>query len=145
MNKHYLIGIVLALAGLLAACQPAAPTAGGSANPDDIVLSWHREGGIAGFCDDLTITAGGEVTATSCMGREGGMVASAQLDATQQAQLEQWVGTLGAFEVEQSDDAVADSMTVGLTFKGRGSGTPNAATEQALLDFAGMLYAALAQ
>ncbi len=145
MKKRTLIGVAIALVGLLAACQPAAPTAGGSAAPDDIVLSWHREGGIAGFCDDLTITAGGEVTATSCMGREGGMVASAQLDAMQQAQLDEWVGTLGPVEIEQTDDAVADSMTVGLTLAGRGSDTPDAATEQALLDFAGMLYAALAQ
>lgn len=145
MHRLWTRWLIVLAAGLLAACQGAVPGPGSGADPDAIVLSWHREGGLAGFCDELTVTAGGEVTASSCMAREGGVVASAQLDAVQQAQLDEWVGTLEPFEVEQTDDAVADAMTVGLTFKGRGSDAPNPAAQQALLDFASTLYTALAQ
>src|SRR5690349_8826421 len=33
---------------------------------DTAVLTWHREGGIAGFCDDLTVYADGSFTVANC-------------------------------------------------------------------------------
>ncbi|MEZ4662758.1 MAG: hypothetical protein R2911_34855 [Caldilineaceae bacterium] len=101
--------------------QPAAP-----ADSTPAIL-WHREGGFAGFCDDIAIYANGDVTVSSCRGNQAEDVAHIQLDADQQAMLDDWLARLQSFKIEQKDVAVADAMTIRLQFAGTGNAPASAA------------------
>jgi len=100
------------------------------------VLTWQREGGIAGFCDSVTVFADGEVRVTSC--REQA-VEIRRLSGADADRVRAWVDRLAPFEHVQSDDAVADSMTVRLTFAGQGTQAATEADLRAMLDFAAAL------
>ncbi|MEZ4634258.1 MAG: hypothetical protein R2856_04645 [Caldilineaceae bacterium] len=76
-----------------------------------LVLTWHREGGIAGFCDDLAIYTTGQAVATSC----SGVASDIALSDAQLGQLYAWLDTLQSFEVKQNDPAgAADAMQITL-------------------------------
>lgn len=118
-------------------------TAFGGFAPQPPAINWHREGGIAGFCDDLGLYANGNVYARSC--RTGPLHNSvhARLTGDRLAQLESWVNSLGSFEVERSTGAVADAMTVRLTFQGTGTGEASQEEVQAMFDLASAVFAEL--
>ena len=63
-------------------------------------LAWHREGGVAGFCDDLTIDVTGEATARSCAGGQQVKLGRTLLNAAQFADLYRWIDTLQPFQTE---------------------------------------------
>ena len=111
-------------------------------DPDLPVLTWHREGGIAGFCDDLAIDVYGLVDAAPCAGGPSQTVAHGPLDAEDQALLQGWLAQYRSFEVEQIDGAPADAMTIRLTFAGIGKEEPGEMAKRAILDFAAETYAA---
>lgn len=110
-----------------------------------LALAWHREGGIAGFCDDLTIDVTGLVYASTCKGQNPQTLADRWLGNADLEQIYAWVDQYGPFEVEQTDDAQADGMTVRMVFSGAGSVTPDEEEQQAMLDFAAEMYTRLAQ
>jgi hypothetical protein len=117
--------------------------------PDDsslygnLLLSWRREGGIAGFCDDLFIYESGVVTGSSCQTTPPTDLGQAQLTPAQLSQLQEWATTLQSFQMEQSDGAVADSMLVRLIFLGEGSTAATDAQQEAISQFASELYGQL--
>ena len=108
------------------------------ADPGNLAFTWHREGGIAGFCDNLAVYTSGQVGATPCSGEFRG---EGQLTAEQLAQLQAWLGGLHGFAWEQTDDATADAMTVRLFFYGTGPDEAAAANQQTLRDLAADLFA----
>jgi hypothetical protein len=108
------------------------------------VLTWHREGGIAGFCDDLTIHAGGETDAASCKGEGTQQLGYTFLDDAGLQQLYTWVDALQSFEITQTDEATADAMTVRVAFEGRGDAEATDADAQAIEAFASQLYLEIA-
>jgi hypothetical protein len=110
-------------------------------SPAPPVLIWHREGGLAGFCDDLTIDAVGLVDAASCADDPAATVSHGQLPPDDLARLEAWLDEYQPFEVEQADPATADGMAITLTFAGRGPADPTDADKQQILDFAAEIYA----
>jgi hypothetical protein len=81
------------------------------------ILTWHREGGIAGFCDDVTVFANGAYTVASCKDTSA---QTGQLTAAQLLQLTRLVNKDQSFENENNDPAVADRMSIKITFKGIG-------------------------
>jgi hypothetical protein len=107
------------------------------------VLSWHREGGIAGFCDDLSVYITGEVYASSCQGEQPQNLGKRRLTPEELAQLYTWVDTLGAFEIEQRDPAQADAMTIRVLFSGVGSREADDSDKQGIQDWAAQLFASL--
>lgn len=109
------------------------------------VLRWHREGGIAGLCDDLSVFADGRVVAASCCGAESVEVGRAVLDAERHELLRGWLDTLAAFEVTQTDPATADAMTIRLSFVGDGRSEAIPADQEALQAFAAETFAAYAE
>lgn len=112
--------------------------AGRSSAANYTVLSWHREGGIAGFCDDLAISTTGLAQATSCKGTASAIA----LSDAQLSQLYTWLDTLQAFDATQNDPVgVADAMHISLRFSGRGTVPADATQQQAVLDFVAALYA----
>jgi len=82
------------------------------------ILIWHRQGGIAGFCNTVTVFASGAYTVANCATNSS---QTGQLNADQLAQLTRFVNKVQSFTNENSDPAnVADAMSVKTTFKGVG-------------------------
>ena len=91
-----------------------------------LAFSWHREGGIAGFCDDIGVYLTGEAIVTSCQGSSLPELGRPRLDSQQLANLYAWVDSLAPFEIEWTDPATADAMTIHLVFAGQGTGEAGA-------------------
>ena len=103
--------------------------------PVTLVLTWTREGGIAGFCDSLTVFLSGEVYGNQCKSQPNGAMGTFVnlLSADERAQFNTWVNELGQVDLNASDpEGVSDRMSVTLTFQGRGKGTLAKSDEQAL-------------
>lgn len=98
-------------------------------------LGWHREGGIAGFCDDLAIDATGYVELAPCQYESPQEVAVRTLTADELAEFYGWLDTLAPFEFTQQDPATADAMTVRYIFAGRGAQEATDVDRQALAEF----------
>jgi len=106
--------------------------------PATVALTWTREGGIAGFCDKLTIYLSGEVQGTNCKTAEVVQNRLADLlSAEEIATMNEWVSKYGVVEIDASDPkGVADGMTVKLKLFGAGSEQIIApAVQQLLLQF----------
>ncbi len=91
-----------------------------SSLPGVVVISYSRAGGIAGFCDSVTVTSSGVVSALSCKSN----VTPKPEDRLTQLQIEKlssWLSMYQSTEIVQKDNATADSMTVKLNFSGQGS------------------------
>lgn len=110
-----------------------------------LAFSWHREGGIAGFCNDLTVYVTGEAYATSCEGGQPQDIGSRRLTADELEQVFGWIDSLNGFEFEQTDPATADAMTIRLVFSGAGEQEATEADQQAILDYAARLYTEMQQ
>ncbi len=106
----------------------------------DLVFTFSRHGGIAGFCDDLLVYADGKVILASCKGRE----VRFDLSPEQLQQMYRWVDTFASFEFHHADPPnVADGMTVSWTFNGRGTQPVDATTQEHMEEFLGSLMSAL--
>ncbi|HUE97702.1 MAG TPA: hypothetical protein VMN99_00530, partial [Anaerolineales bacterium] len=107
-----------------------------------VLMTWKREGGIAGFCDLLTVYLSGEVHRSSC--KSGEYVeerVSNILSEAEIAKLDEWVQEYGTVNIDASDPkGVSDRMVVTLEFMGHGNQeTISAANEKELLEFAQLL------
>lgn len=100
-------------------------------------LTWHREGGFAGFCDDLMV-AMGQAQASSC--KSGEAYPLGALTGEESAQFKKWAESFGSVVIEMRDPAVADAMMTVLTFNGNGDGQPAEAEQQAMLAWAQAVY-----
>jgi hypothetical protein len=112
---------------------------GTNIRPATVLMTWKREGGIAGFCDFMTIYLSGEVHGSSC--NQSQYVEQRLIDilsVEEIAKLDKWVKDYGNVDIDASDPkAVADRMVVTLTFMGLGSqATISSAVEQDLLKYA---------
>lgn len=111
--------------------------------PATVLLTWKREGGIAGFCDFMTIYLSGEVHGNSCKG--GQYVEQRLIDVISKeeiAKLDEWVKSYGSVSIDASDPkGVSDRMVVTLTFTGLGSqDTVSSSFQEELRNFAQDLY-----
>jgi hypothetical protein len=105
--------------------------------PATVAITWKREGGIAGFCDNLTIFLSGEVYGNQCKAQPNGtegilknLVSKSELDLFNRLMTE-----VGHVDIDASDPAgVADQMTVQLSIFGKGSGSLTDADKQKLLN-----------
>jgi demethoxyubiquinone hydroxylase (CLK1/Coq7/Cat5 family) len=115
---------------------------GSRVQPATFALIWTREGGIAGFCDNVTVFLSGEVYGGSCMG--GGTMESLinLLTSDEIAQLDEWISQYGQIDIDASDpEGVSDRMVVTLTLFGNGSRrTISTATQRNMLEFAQSLH-----
>ncbi len=98
-------------------------------------LSWHREGGLAGFCDELAIDATGYAEQLTCRGETPSVVAVRRLTADELAQFYIWLDALKPFEFARQDPATADALTVRYLFAGRGSREATDAEKEAIAQF----------
>lgn len=108
-----------------------------------LALTWHREGGIAGFCDDLSIYVTGEAYVRTCKSQPSRSLGYAFLSANQLEQVFAWLDTLQTTDIQVDDPAAADAMMVHLTFNGLGEREMTEKEKQTLLSFAANLYATI--
>jgi len=116
---------------------------GSQIQPATLALTWKREGGIAGFCDSLTVFLSGEVYGNQCKSQPNGtMVTFANiLSKGEREQFNTWVKELGQVNLNASDpEGVSDRMEVTLTFYGTGKGTLVKSDEQELFLWAQTLF-----
>jgi hypothetical protein len=111
--------------------------------PASVLMTWTREGGIAGFCDHLTVYLSGEVHKTSCKSDQP--VEESMTAVLSEAEIEKlngWIESYGNVNIDASDPkGVSDRMVETLEFMGLGTQeTVSAADEQELLEFAQSLY-----
>lgn len=104
-----------------------------------LALTWHREGGFAGFCDDLAVYSVGNGLPSTCQTEPPTTLGKRWLAAGQTDQLFGWIDALASFEYGKKDPATADAMTVQLVFAGIGAGSATEQDQQAMLDFAAWL------
>ncbi len=117
---------------------------GSRVQPATMALTWKREGGIAGFCDRMTVFLSGEVIGSNCRSEQTDLTTKLFADvlsATEQQEFFEWVKGLDQVRLDVSDPAgVADRMLVALEFEGIGDDQPTEAEKKALLEFAQSLY-----
>lgn len=106
-----------------------------------LAFAWQREGGIAGFCDGLTVYVTGEMHATACEGEEYTTIGRRILNESEMAQVYAWIDEYAPFDMETSDPATADGMTIHLVFSGAGTAQAGADVQQSITEFADALYA----
>ena len=102
-----------------------------------IVLTWQREGGFAGFCDELKIYLSGEIRTSSC---RVPAIKTGRLSDEQQKRLNQWISTFGAIAIETKDSPSNDAMILKMTMKGTGHLQPTEADRIMLLDWAQITF-----
>lgn len=105
-----------------------------------LALSWHREGGIAGFCDDLGVNLSGWAYGSSCKPGQTAARKPYHLTGEELAQLYQWVDQLKNFDYQQQDAATTDAMKISLAFQGAGTGQASADQQQQIAAFAAQVY-----
>ena len=116
---------------------------GALVQPATLALTWTREGGIAGFCDSMTIFLSGEVYGNQCRSEPNGTMGTFAdlLSSKERAQFNAWVKEFGQVELDASDPAgVSDRMEVTLSFYGNGTGNLTKADEQEILLWAQDLF-----
>lgn len=107
----------------------------------DLAISWHREGGIAGFCDDLAVYLTGFTYASSCKGTQTTVLGFKRLDPAQMDQVFAWSDSLKSFQSGQKNPtAAADAMSVDITFTGLGARDAGQQDQQAIQTLAETLY-----
>lgn len=107
-----------------------------------LVLFWHREGGLAGFCDNVLIYTSGTVRAYSC-GNESGQLEElgvGRLSGDDLEQFYEWMDTYQQFTIDRTDDAEADAMTTQVIFAGQGAEETTEQEQQTIETFAQEQY-----
>ena len=142
-NAWVLLFVGLVLLGVSVSCTILQQGESGieSVDTDDQLFHWHREGGFAGFCDDVSIVSLTVANVSSCKASPPAFFADVQLTAEEQAALTEWLAMYSTDTYEQSDPATADSMVIAIQLYGNGSTTPDEAAWQAMDRFAQDIYA----
>lgn len=104
------------------------------------LFKWERQGGIAGFCDSLTVNTNGEVRYGQC----GQPEKQAELTEAELAQLKAWGDKVTGTVIDRSDpEGVSDRMTVTVLISGFGDQSPSEDERQAIVNWIQELYGRL--
>jgi hypothetical protein len=112
---------------------------GPSADATALAFSWHRDGGVGGFCDDVFVYLTGLITTSDCKGFH----AESYLTASQLEQLYAWVDGLSSIDYNDSNAPLADGMTITLTLTGNGKEQADEETIRDMINFAATMDAQL--
>lgn len=110
--------------------------------PATLALNWKREGGIAGFCDSLTVFLSGEIYGNQCKLEDGRMETfSSLLTSSERSKFDTWIGKYGQVTLDESDPKnVSDSMDLVIEFYGMGNGKPGKPVQQEIFTWAQELF-----
>ena len=88
-----------------------------------LAFAWHREGGIAAFCDDVLVYLDGSAESSSCKSPQPQSLNRARLTASRMQQLYDWLASYQSFDIQKGDRSMADGMVIHLVFNGQGEQT----------------------
>jgi hypothetical protein len=125
--------VVVLLLGGTASSAPA----GGREQQSEMVLTWGRYGGFAGFCDEMQVSVSGEVRVGSCRNKSDKV---GKLSSEDSRRLDEWRRSFGSVVIESNDGAVADGLSVKLTLKGTGKDQPTEMQRDQILAWAQRVY-----
>jgi len=111
--------------------------------PATFALTWKREGGIVGFCDNLTVFLSGEIYGNQCKSQPNATMGTfANLLSTEEKdQFNTWIEKYGSVTLDASDPkGVADGMTNVIVLFGRGNGKPGKPMEGDIFRWAQELF-----
>ncbi len=111
--------------------------------PTTLALTWKREGGIAGFCDNMMVFLSGEVYGYNCKTESDAKIDTFAklLSASERAQFNEWMTEFDQITLDASDPrGVSDRMEVVLEFYGLGSKEPSDIEQQAVFAWAQDLF-----
>ncbi len=97
-----------------------------------IVFAWHRQGGIAGFCDDVIVYLDGSAEVSSCKSQQPQSLNRIRLTSSQMQQIYNWFDTFKAFDTLSGNKGAADGMIIHLVFNGQGAKTSPEEMQDAL-------------
>ena len=121
---------------------------GSLVQPATLALTWSRTGGIAGFCNGLTVFLSGEIYGNQCKSQPNGMMSTfaSLLSKEEREQFDMWVKEFGQVNLDASDPkGVSDAMEVKLEFYGNGKGSLTESDEQGLFNWAQNVFQKLYQ
>ncbi|HEU0294797.1 MAG TPA: hypothetical protein VFR47_18795 [Anaerolineales bacterium] len=121
---------------------------GSLVQPATLALTWRREGGIAGFCDSLTVFLSGEIYGNQCKSQPNGTMGTfaSLLSVEEREQFDAWIQEFGTVLLDASDpQGVSDRMEVKLEFFGKGNGSLSQSDEQELILWAQNVFQKLYQ
>jgi len=116
---------------------------GSRIQPATLVLTWKRDGGIAGFCDSLTVFLSGEIYGNQCKSQPNGTMGTFAklLSSDEKDQFNTWIGEYGSVTLDASDPkGVADGMTLIVELHGVGNGKPGKPVEGEIFSWAQDLF-----
>jgi len=116
---------------------------GSRIQPATLALTWKREGGIAGFCDSLTVFLSGEVYGNQCKSQPNGTMGTFAnlLSSDEKDQFNTWIDEYGSVTLDASDPkGVADGMTNIIVLFGNGKGKPGKPIEGDIFAWAQKLF-----
>lgn len=99
---------------------------------DEAVITFTISGGIIGFCDELTVFAGGDYRLRSCNDPE----IQSSLDQADRALVQEWHQNLADFDMEFEDNpGRPDNLATELVFNGVGSTEADDIQKQIVFDW----------
>jgi hypothetical protein len=108
-------------------------------------ISWHREGGFAGFCDNVVVTVYGKSSATSCRGQVARDLGSRWMTSAELEQLYNWVDQLKPFTIDHKGPVQPDELVITSAFVGNGTQDASRTEQQVIQDFAQMQLTLIAR
>lgn len=105
-----------------------------------LVFTWHREGGFAGFCDDLAVDRAGWAAPTTCRVGQARNISRYRLTPGELENLYTWLDLLASFDYEYKDAATVDAMLVRVSFNGDGRQQATSSQKEEIASFGGQLY-----
>lgn len=118
---------------------------GSSGSSGGLAVVWHREGGIAGFCNDLSMYLTGWAQPGTCKAGQVKNLDPYRLKSADLEQLYAWMDELENFEYEQKDPAAADAMTIKMVFIGDGGAQASPDQQEQMAAFASSIYTVAAR
>ncbi len=109
--------------------------------PSTVALTWYREGGFAGLCDELRVLDSGEAVAGNCQRGSSIEVGRSQLLPAEKDQLDTWLTTLAPVNDTLTDAAKVDAITQTLALAGRGQVKASPADLETMYSWAATLHA----
>lgn len=115
---------------------------GSQIQPATLALTWSRDGGIAGFCDRMTVFRSGEVYGSQCKSEDGRMETFAHLlSVAERDQFSSWMGRYGEKTLDASDPkGMADGMSLVIELFGSGNGKPGSIVQREIFTWAQELF-----
>jgi hypothetical protein len=116
--------------------------AGDQVIPATFGLSWTRQGGLAGYCDEMQIFLPNNVNTSTCkpQGSANSGDLTELISSSEMDQFNQWLDEFGTVTLTQKDPAVSDAMTQTLFVQGFGQGQPDSAQQQAMFNWAQTVF-----